>query len=137
MYIIGDAKCASFVKMWKEVIEILTGRDQLGPTLYLKCLQHQETILVVLKPGDFEILSPEDRCTELCSKRLNYRHSCEFQCHAEVRHRVTRYRKLYERRRLKYRHRCPKQYSDLYRNYNITINNVSLLCNCSFLELAY
>jgi hypothetical protein len=93
MYIIGDAKCAASVKMWKEVLEILTDRDQLGPTLRLKCPRHQETMFVVSKPEDFEILSPEGGCTEVCGERLDCGHSCEFQCHAEVRHRVAGCRK--------------------------------------------
>jgi hypothetical protein len=68
--------------MWKEVIEILTGRDQVGTTLPLKYPRHQETMLVVSYPEDFEILSPEGGCTTLCGQRLDGSHSCEFQCHA-------------------------------------------------------
>jgi len=45
--------------MWKEVIEILKARNRLGPTLRPQCLRHQETAIVVSKPEDFDILSPE------------------------------------------------------------------------------
>ncbi len=135
MYIIGDAKCASSVKMWNEVIEILKDRKQLGPTLRLKCPQHTDKLLVISKPEDFEILSPEGGCTELCGERLACGHSCEFQCHAEASHRIAPCRKPCDRGRLDCEHGCPKRCSDPCGKCEVAVKNVTLPCGHHLTQL--
>jgi len=135
MYIIGDAHCASSVKMWKEVIEILKDRNQLGPTLRLQCPRLQETMIVVSKPEDFEIVSPEGGCTEICRERLDCGHPSEFQYHAELRHRVSGCRKPCERGRPKCGHACQKRCSDPCGDCKVIMKNVGLPCGHSLARL--
>jgi hypothetical protein len=128
MYLIGNATCALSVKMWEEVIGILQRRDQIGHTLRLRCPRHPDKMLIVSKPEDFEVVAPEGGCSELCGQRLNCGHSCEFLCHAEVRHRVAGCRKPCERGRPECGHSCSKACSDPCGNCNIVIKNVRLPC---------
>lgn len=131
MYIIGDATCARKVKMWEDVIGILRSRDQIRTTLRLQCVRHLDKVLQVDKPADFEMVAPEGGCKELCGQRLNCGHSCEFLCHAEIRHRVAPCRKPCERGRPDCGHRCPKPCSEPCGKCAVPIMNVALNCGHS------
>jgi len=135
MYIIGDSTCASGVPLWKEVIGILESRGQIGPSLRLRCSQHPETELLVSKPEHFEIISPEGGCNELCGKRLDCGHRCDFLCHAKARHKVVGCRKQCERGRPNCGHGCQKRCSDKCGDCNVIIKGVQLPCGHNLPEL--
>src|SRR5208282_693505 len=107
MYIVGDANCATNVKMWDTVVGILRSRDQIGSTLRLRCSRHESANLVVSQPGDFELVAPEGGCSERCGLRLECGHACDYLCHSESRHRAAKCRKPCERGRLDCKHSCP------------------------------
>lgn len=109
MYIIGDANCAKGVKMWEEVIQILRSCDKIGPKLPLRCSRHADTIMEVSGPGEFEIVAPEGGCRELCNKRLECGHGCEYLCHSEAVHKRKECRKPCDRGRPDCRHACSKR----------------------------
>jgi hypothetical protein len=136
MYIIGDATCASTVNMWKEVVDILTERDQIGNTLRLRCLRHQDAQLIVSKPDDFEVVAPEGGCSESCAERLACGHACEFLCHAEVRHIAAGCRKPCGRGRPICGHGCPKRCSEPCGKCEVAIKNVLLPCGHNLAELS-
>lgn len=136
MYIIGDATCASTVKMWKDVVDILTARDQIGKTLRLRCPRHQDALLIVSKPDDFEVVAPEGGCSELCSARLECGHACEFLCHAKIRHVTAGCRKPCEKGRPICGHGCPKRCSEPCGKCEVVVKNVSLLCGHNLAELS-
>ena len=128
MYIIGDSTCASSVKMWKDVVHILKSRDQIGPTFRLRCPRHENAKLIVSKPEDFETVAPEGGCSEICGKRLDCGHACEFLCHAESRHLVAGCRKPCERGRPTCGHGCPKRCSDPCGDCTVIVKDVRLPC---------
>jgi hypothetical protein len=128
MYIIGDSRCAQKVKMWGEVIGILQGRDQIGTTLRLRCMRHEDVVLDVARPEDFEVVAPEGGCKELCGRRLDCGHSCDLLCHAEIRHRVAPCRKPCERGRPDCGHSCPKPCSEPCGKCIVPIKDVPLPC---------
>ena len=136
MYIIGDSTCASSVKMWKDVVDILKSRDQIGPTFRLRCPRHEDAKLTVSKPEDFEIVAPEGGCSEICGKRLDCGHSCEFLCHAEPRHLVAGCRKPCERGRPTCGHGCPKRCSDPCGDCTAMVKDVQLPCGHVLPEVA-
>src|SRR5579859_4627471 len=86
MYIIGDAKCAKTVEMWGDVITLLKRNNQIGTDLRLTCPRHQELVLEVTNPSDFERIAPEGGCTRPCGQELQCKHFCELKCHSEFRH---------------------------------------------------
>jgi hypothetical protein len=73
--------------MWKEVITILRDRNRIGRSLRLHCPRHEDSVLQIDKPSDFELVSPEGGCKEPCGLQLSCGHSCDLLCHAEIRHR--------------------------------------------------
>lgn len=128
MYVIGDSTCASSVPLWQEVLGILESRNQIGPSLRLHCPRHPDKELVASKPEHFEIFSPEGGCTELCGKRLECGHACDFLCHAEARHIIAGCRKPCERGRSNCGHGCQKRCSDKCGNCEVMIKDVQLPC---------
>ena len=136
MYIIGDSNGASTVKMWKDVIAILESRNQIGPTLRLHCPRHPDAELVVSHPEDFELVSPEGGCAEICGERLECGHKCDFLCHAEARHKVAGCRKPCERGRPECGHGCQRRCSDKCGSCEILIKNVRLPCGHDHPKLA-
>src|ERR1700738_3957585 len=131
MYIIGDATGARKVKMWEDVIGILRSRDQIGTTLRLHCSRHIDAVLEVKKPADFEVVASEGGCKELCGRRLDCGHSCEYLCHAEIRHLVVPCRKPCERGRPDCGHSCPKRCSEPCGKCTVPVTNVVLKCGHS------
>jgi len=95
--------------MWEDVVELLHSRDQIGPKLRLRCSRHEETVMEVSAPGDFETLAPEGGCTELCNKRLDCGHACEYLCHADSMHKHKECRRRCERGRTDCGHACAKR----------------------------
>jgi hypothetical protein len=109
MYIIGDATCATKVELWEDVVGILQGREQIGSTLRLRCPRHEDDVINVSEPNDFEKVSPEGGCRVPCGSRLQCGHSCDYLCHAEIRHKITKCCKPCERGRPNCGHGCPKR----------------------------
>ena len=68
---IGDSKCAANVEMWHQVISILQSRDQIGPFLSLRCPRHENLLLKIAKPSDFEALAPKGGCARPCGQQLD------------------------------------------------------------------
>ena len=68
MYIIGNADTYSNIPMWAQVIGMLRGNDSVGGSFSLCCPRHAETEILVSKPEDFAILSPEGGCRKTCDR---------------------------------------------------------------------
>ena len=128
MYIIGNAACASSVEIWAKVIGILQEKGRIGRTLRLRCPRHENELLEVSKPEDFEVVSPEGGCSALCGQRLECGHACEFLCHADVRHLVASCAKPCEKGRPQCGHACPKKCSDPCGKCTVPVHNVALPC---------
>ena len=89
MYIIGDSSTASHrVKMWADVVAMLSADGNLGPSLELQCPRHPETPIAVREPQDFLRFSPEGGCNLPCVDRLACGHKCTSKCHSEVLHKA-------------------------------------------------
>ncbi|KAL9093471.1 MAG: hypothetical protein Q9159_000325 [Coniocarpon cinnabarinum] len=59
MYLIGDSETYSNVPMWSHVIQLLSGKGNLGTTIELCCPRHPDTSINVTCPDDFATLAPE------------------------------------------------------------------------------
>jgi len=68
MYLIGNAETYAHVPMWSKVLDILRETDSVGTSLSLCCPRHQKTSILISKPEDFELLSPEGGCKEMCNR---------------------------------------------------------------------
>jgi hypothetical protein len=68
MYIIGNADTYANVPMWSQVLDTLRETESAGTAFSLCCPRHQALNILVSKPEDFEILSPEGGCREICNR---------------------------------------------------------------------
>lgn len=68
MYLIGNADTYAHVPMWSKVLDMLRETDSVGEAFSLCCPRHPETNILVSKPEDFELLSPEGGCKESCDR---------------------------------------------------------------------
>ncbi|CAG8617267.1 5461_t:CDS:10, partial [Diversispora eburnea] len=66
--------------MWRDVINILRSRNQVGPGFPIVCDQHPETKNIITYPRNFEEVSPNGGCLLSCGKALNCGHSCKRMC---------------------------------------------------------
>jgi len=119
---------ASKIKMWQDVINILKSRAQIGPRLRLRCTLHEEKPLYVSKPEDFELISPEGGCMEMCRERWRCGHACEYLCHSYARHQVSACKKPCERGRPDCGHGCAKRCSDPCGPCTVIVKDIPLPC---------
>lgn len=68
MYLFGNSQTYSRIPMWSQVIDILRENNSIGEALALCCPRHLETEILVTKPEDFALLSPEGGCREPCNR---------------------------------------------------------------------
>ncbi|KAL9060626.1 MAG: hypothetical protein Q9162_000577 [Coniocarpon cinnabarinum] len=67
MYLIGDSETYSNVPMWSHVIQLLSGKGNLGTTIELCCPRHPDTSINVTCPDDFATLAPEETFCQICA----------------------------------------------------------------------
>jgi hypothetical protein len=63
--------------MWREVLNILTSRGQLGDALPLQCKHHPEHRILVKELEDFATFAGDGGCHRPCQDRLPCGHTCE------------------------------------------------------------
>ncbi|KAI9653976.1 MAG: hypothetical protein M1821_006837 [Bathelium mastoideum] len=68
MYIIGNSRTCSGVKMWNSVLNLLRADENVGPTLELQCARHPDLIMNIAEADDFLRLAPEGGCTEILAR---------------------------------------------------------------------
>ena len=68
MYLIGNSETYSNVPMWSQVLGMLREKDSVGEAFELCCPRHTETEILVSKPEDFAIFSPEGGCRASCDR---------------------------------------------------------------------
>lgn len=112
MYIIGNSQTASPVKMWSEVISMLEGSNNIGPSLALCCPRHMDTSIEVSIPDDFVRLAPEGGCTLRCSLRLICGHACPNMCHSTALHNAVHCLERCQRVKKGCEHACPRSCGD-------------------------
>lgn len=108
MYIFGNAKTCSGVKMWSDIIGMFEKEGNMNDTLELLCPRHPDTPIHVMGPDDFLLFSPEGGCNERCEWRLNCGHPCVKKCHSDMLHRSTVCLEPCERSFKHCDHPCPK-----------------------------
>lgn len=86
MYITGNAATSGHVQMWADVLGLLKADNNFGSQLHLKCPRHPDTPILVSKPDDFVVLSPEGGCNLKCDRRLPCGHACINKCHSTALH---------------------------------------------------
>jgi len=128
MYIIGDSNCARRVHMWEQVTDILRIRDQIGPSLQLRCPRHNNAEMYVTNPDDFGLVSPEGGCREPCSLRRDCGHNCDLMCHAESLHQTIPCQRLCSKVHPGCGHPCPKLCSAPCGQCTVAIKKVRLPC---------
>jgi hypothetical protein len=132
MYIIGDARTSSPVKMWEQVIDMLKEQGNIGPELDLCCPRHPNTKILVSNPEDFVEKSPEGGCSERCKKRLNCGHTCLIKCHSNALHNSVKCNEDCIRQYPNCDHICPKRcYEDCGRCQVKITTNIMLQCGHS------
>jgi hypothetical protein len=112
MYIIGNARTASNVQMWSDVIRILKESGNFGTSFELECSRHPTTPIAVSTPDDFTYFSPEGGCSLRCDKRLDCGHACLSKCHSDTLHAATRCLEPCPRPIEGCDHACPKVCGD-------------------------
>jgi superfamily I DNA and/or RNA helicase len=68
MYLIGNAETYSNVPMWSQVLGMLRADESVGEAFELCCPRHTETEILVSKPEDFAIFSPDGGCRKPCDR---------------------------------------------------------------------
>lgn len=87
MYIIGDSKTATAkVPMWKDVVQMLETKGQIGKGLPIECPRHPGGGVIAKTPKGFEELGPEGGCNKKCGHKLACGHICYHNCHSEHLH---------------------------------------------------
>lgn len=112
MYIIGNTNTARSVPMWDKVVTILEKNGNVGQSLELCCLRHKETPILVSKPDDYSIFSPEGGCHLKCNSQLRCGHACTNKCHFEPLHNAVRCLRRCQRIKKGCDHACPKVCGD-------------------------
>ncbi|GAB5368268.1 hypothetical protein AAMO2058_001304500 [Amorphochlora amoebiformis] len=85
MYILGSSSTINASKkatMFHDIFHSLKSTSNMGTTIPLKCQPHGN-ITFIKEPKDFEILSPDGGCKELCKARLGCGHACTRYCHPD------------------------------------------------------
>ncbi|KAJ3324873.1 hypothetical protein HDU76_013306 [Blyttiomyces sp. JEL0837] len=73
LYLIGNsAFLSSKSDMWRERVELLTSRGQIGPGLPIYCKNHPEAKSIAETPLSFTQLAPDGGCTRPCVEKLEY-----------------------------------------------------------------
>lgn len=86
MYLVGNAETYSTIPMWQSTIKLLKEGGNFGDHLELCCPRHKDDPIMITKPDDFAISSPEGGCMRKCSQRLLCGHVCTQRCHADFLH---------------------------------------------------
>jgi superfamily I DNA and/or RNA helicase len=68
MYLIGNTGTYSNVPMWSQILGMLRADGSVGEAFELCCPRHTETEILVSKPEDFAILSPDGGCRKPCDR---------------------------------------------------------------------
>ncbi|KJE90624.1 hypothetical protein CAOG_001908 [Capsaspora owczarzaki ATCC 30864] len=80
-FILGNAMLlASNSSMWRNALDVMFQREQIGDSFRVKCDVHGE-IGIAAKPGDLPALAPDGGCNRPCAIRLPCGHPCELKCH--------------------------------------------------------
>ncbi|KAJ7772619.1 hypothetical protein DFH07DRAFT_993348, partial [Mycena maculata] len=83
LFILGNAaQLASRSHMWRDVIAELENADCLGSAFPVSCSRHPSTVLVS-RPGELPLFSPDGGCLEPCNYRLKCGHVCHYKCHPD------------------------------------------------------
>ena len=67
-------------KIWKDIINDMRQRGNVGDALLLTCQNHPQNVIQASHAEDFKN-APEGGCTVPCSARLECGHVCEMVCH--------------------------------------------------------
>ncbi|CAG8485482.1 12101_t:CDS:10 [Funneliformis mosseae] len=113
MYLIGNSELMETRSkdMWAPVINILRTRNppQVGFGMPIECHKHPEYKNVIFEPEQFELVSPNGGCFELCRAKLPCGHTCTSMCHTDdPQHLGTKCLKPCPRSHPICNHPCPK-----------------------------
>ena len=129
MYIIGNAETSRHVPMWAKVLSIFEARNNIGPSLPLRCPRHPSSTIEVSTPDDFLRLAPEGGCSKRCDRRLHCGHACLNKCHSDHLHYAVICLEPCQRSMNGCDHSCPRLCGqECEQRCHVKIPNVSLLC---------
>lgn len=86
MYIFGNCKTLQASPYWSKVISMLQETDSVGRSLDMECPRHPHRSIRITRPADFDDLSPQGGCDEICGKGLPCGHACQDPCHSDFCH---------------------------------------------------
>ncbi|XP_046560626.1 NFX1-type zinc finger-containing protein 1-like isoform X1 [Haliotis rubra] len=82
LFVIGNFELLAMQSLlWRDILEDLKKKKQVGPTLHLYCQNHQSgTGINIESPNDFE-KAPDGGCLKPCAFKLKCGHVCSKYCH--------------------------------------------------------
>jgi len=114
--------------MWNAVVEMLQQKGSFGGAFRICCPKHQDVLIMVKTPENFETYSPEGGCGLPCT-RLSCGHTCDAKCHSENMHATYFYTKACSRLNQTCGHSCQKPMrGEDCGPCRVLVDNVLLLC---------
>ncbi|CAG8791248.1 14956_t:CDS:2, partial [Gigaspora rosea] len=84
MFLLGNADLMGrHSDFWKNVVEILRKRDQVGPGFPIVCTRHPDYKHNINEASQFNEISPDGGCFDPCRQQLKYGHICPYKCHPD------------------------------------------------------
>ncbi|CAG8485643.1 8192_t:CDS:10 [Ambispora leptoticha] len=130
MFLLGDAELFHLKSpMWKEVIEILRQRNQVGKEFPVVCEQHPNYKNYISEPEGFGEVSPDGGCMEPCQFQLPCGHQCPYKCHADDREHIGVFcQKPCVKLHVECQHPCQLRCGDECGLCRLKVDNITLQC---------
>ncbi|CAG8790137.1 22176_t:CDS:2, partial [Gigaspora rosea] len=84
MFLLGNADLMGrHSDFWRNVVEILRKRGQVGPGFPIVCTRHPNYKKNIYEASEFDKISPDGGCFEPCRQLLKCGHKCPYKCHSD------------------------------------------------------
>ncbi|CAG8705615.1 26063_t:CDS:10, partial [Gigaspora rosea] len=84
MFLLGNADLMGrHSDFWRNVVEILRKRGQVGPGFPIVCTRHPNYKKNIYEASEFDKISPDGGCFEPCRQLLKCGHKCPYKCHPD------------------------------------------------------
>ncbi|KAF0547345.1 P-loop containing nucleoside triphosphate hydrolase protein [Gigaspora margarita] len=130
MFLLGNADLMGrHSDFWRNVVEILRKRGQVGPGFPIVCIRHPNYKNNIYKASQFDEISPDGGCFEPCRQQLKCGHICPSKCHSyDMQHIGVRCQKACTRLHPDCQHPCNKICGEDCGDCPWPIGNITLPC---------